>query len=294
MITSHPIPKRIGTRFGIIIPACDEAACLASVLEELRTVLRDDQRFVVAVGVNGSSDRTADIARENGVVVGETGPRGYGHGCQAAIDALATYGHTIDAYVFYTADGANHPRDVPALIREYERGADFVTGSRTRRIANWRAMNLHYVCTNLLFGFWVGLLTGRFYSDLGPLRLIERHLFEQMGMKEWTFGWTIEAQVRAALLGATSREVPVTERERFAGVQKVSRVSALRSARIGFAILEAGWRTRTRGHAELADQRRFGNRYNSPHGPRETTVESSIQGRLESGKADRSRLPQKT
>ena len=294
MKTPLPVANRVDARFGIIIPACNEAVCLASVLAELRTVLTDTNRFVFSVGVNGSTDGTACVAAESGAVVGETGKRGYGHGCKAGIDALAANGLEVDAYIFFAADGANDPRDIPALIREYEQGADLVIGSRTRRIENWRAMNLHYVATNLLFGTCVGLLTGRFYTDLGPLRLIESDLFRTMGMQEWTFGWTIEAQVRAAMAGATSREIPVRERERVAGEQKVSRVSSLHSARIGLAILRAGCRARFRGEAEIAGHSLFGNRNTSPHAPRETTVDSAIQGRLESGKAARSRFPQKT
>jgi glycosyltransferase involved in cell wall biosynthesis len=295
MKNSPPASKRTDALFGIIIPACNEEASLGGVLAELRATLDSIGRFVVAVGVNGTNDQTADIARKAGVVVGETGQRGYGHGCQAAIDALKAHGHAVDALIFYAADGANYPRDIPALIAGYEQGADFVTGSRTRRIANWRAMNLHYIGANLLFGTWVGLLTGRFYSDLGPLRLIESHLFEAMRLQEWTFGWTIEAQVRASQVGASSREVPVTERERIAGEQKVSRVSALHTARIGFAILQAGWRCRFHKTAERpADHRGFGNRYNSPHGPRATIGESKVHSRVESGKAARSRVPQKT
>ncbi len=294
MKTPSPVSKRVDDRFAIIIPACNEADCLAPVISELRAVLTDVNRFVFAVGVNGSADRTVDIARECGAVIGQTRKRGYGHGCQVAVDALAASGHEVDAYIFYAADGANDPQDIPALIREYEKGANFVTGSRTRRIANWRAMNLHYVGANLLFGAWVGLLTGRFYSDLGPLRLIQSDLFETMGMQQWTFGWTIEAQILAAIAGATSREIPVNERERIAGEQKVSRVSSLHSARIGLAILKAGWRVRARIQAAGADHCLFGNRYNSPHLPRETIVESAIQGSVESGKVARSRVPQKT
>ncbi len=288
------VSKRTNARFGIIIPACNEAECLTSVIAEIHAVLTHTKRFIIAVGVNGSTDRTADIALETGAVIGETGNRGYGHGCKAAIDALGANERDVDAYIFFAADGANNPRDIPALVREYERGADFVIGSRTRRIANWRAMNLHYVGANFLFGLWVGLLSGRFYSDLGPLRLIERDLFKTMRMQEWTFGWTIEAQVRAAMAGATSREIPVKERERIAGEQKVSRVSSLHSARIGLAILKAGLRARIRTREDVADQWVFGKRYNSPHAPRETIVESAIQGRVEPGKAARSRVPQKT
>ena len=45
--------------FAIIIPAADEEACIGPVLDEFLAVL-DPEKFVIAVGVNGSSDRTAE------------------------------------------------------------------------------------------------------------------------------------------------------------------------------------------------------------------------------------------
>ena len=57
-------------------------------------------------------------------------------------------------------------------------------------------------------------------------------------------GWTIEAQVRAARLGAEIAEVPVRERQRIAGRQKVSRVSLRRTFAIGVKIIAAGFRAR--------------------------------------------------
>ncbi len=72
--------QRRAPRIGVIIPACDEEACIASVLEELLCTV-DQATHVVAVGVNGSTDCTADIARSYPVLVTETANRGYGFGC---------------------------------------------------------------------------------------------------------------------------------------------------------------------------------------------------------------------
>jgi hypothetical protein len=235
----------VATRYAVILPACEEEACLAPVLAELRAVL-DPERFVVAVGVNDSHDRTVEIARAQGVIVAETILRGYGYGCRVAIDEVKRRGLAVAGYIFCAADGANDPRDIAALVTEHERGADFVLGSRTTESANWSAMNAHYVVANRAFGFLVGLLTGRFFADLGPLRLIERELFQALQLREWTYGWTIEAQIRAVRLGARIVEVPVRERPRLAGEQKVGRVTWQRTLAVGLKIAAAGVRTRFR------------------------------------------------
>jgi glycosyltransferase involved in cell wall biosynthesis len=239
----------------VILPACDEAPCLAAVLAELRAVL-PPERFTIAVGVNGSSDATAEIARECGALVAETDARGYGYGCQAAIDAVERECSPVDAYIFVAADGANDPRDILALVAAHDGGTRMVLGSRTTLRANRSPLRHHYIVANRILGAWCGLLTGRWFSDLGPLRLIERELFHAMRLREWTFGWTIEAQIRAARLGASIREVPVRERGRIAGEQKVSHVSWHRTLAIGLHIAAAGLRSRIRDYSATGAESR--------------------------------------
>ena len=237
------MPTDSTPHFAVIIPACDEEPCLGAVLDELRAALAG-RSYLVAVGVNGSTDRTAEIARAHGALVAETAARGYGHGCQAAIDLLEREHPPVAGYIFFAADGANDPRDLAALLAARERGAAMVLGCRTRSRENWRLMNLQYVLANRVFGFLCGCLTGRFFADLGPLRFIERDLFHALRLREWTMGWTIEAQIRAARSGAEIVEVPARERARIAGRQKVSRVSVGRTLAVGLKIVAAGFRAR--------------------------------------------------
>ena len=231
--------------FAVIIPACDEEPCLGAVLDEMLTVL-DPQKFIVAVGVNGSTDRTAEIARGRGVLVAETNRRGYGHGCQAAIDLVRRVAPAVRAYVFLAGDGASDPRDVQQLVAAYEQGFALVLGARTGQVRNWRTMHLSHVIANFTVALWCGLLAGRWYRDLAPVRLIDRDLFDAIAPREMTFGWTIEPQIAAARLGAAICEVPASERPRLAGKQKVSGVTWRRTFTIGCRILAAGLRARLR------------------------------------------------
>jgi hypothetical protein len=107
-------------------------------------------------------------------------------------------------------------------------------------------MTLSHVLANVSLGGWCGLLGGRWFWDLAPLRLIDRTLFETLAPQEMTFGWTIETQVGAAMRGANICEIPARERARFAGEQKVSGVTWRRTFLIGCRILAAGWRARRR------------------------------------------------
>jgi len=236
-----PNLDRSAARIAIIIPACDEGACLGQVLEELLGAI-DPAKYVVAVGVNNSSDRTAEIARRYPVHVAETSLRGYGHGCLVAIDALGRASPFVNAYLFFAGDGASDPADINALVAAYEQGNALVLGVRTKQRANWAVMSLPHVLANFALGLWCGLLAGRWYCDLAPLRLIDRQLFETIAPEEMTYGWTIEAQVGAAMLGASICEVPARERKRLGGQQKVSGVTWRQTTSIGCSILAAGWR----------------------------------------------------
>jgi len=232
-------------QLAVIIPAYDEEACIGRVLDEVLAAL-DPAKFVVGVGVNGSADRTAEIARARGVWVAETRERGYGYGCQSAIDLLGNLSPPVLAYIFLAGDGASDPHDVRKLVDAYEQGYTFVLGARTGQLRNWRTMRVSHVIANFAVALWCGVLAGRWFKDLAPVRLIERKLFESIAPREMTFGWTIEAQIAAARLGAPICEVPARERPRMAGQQKVSGVTWRRTFTIGCRILAAGWRTRLR------------------------------------------------
>lgn len=236
------MPETRQPEIALIIPACDEAACIGAVLDEFLSVV-DPEKFVIAAGVNASTDKTAELARSRPVLVAETPLRGYGHGCQAAINLTNNFFPSVRAYIFCAGDGATSPPDLARLVAAFEQGYDFVLGSRTLRLRNWRAMTLRHMLANALLGLWCGILSGRRFSDLGPLRLISRRLFEQIAPREMTFGWTIEAQIAAARLKAAICEMPVTERRRIAGQQKVSGVTWRRTLVIGCKILAAGYRT---------------------------------------------------
>lgn len=229
-------------QYSVIIPLHNEAECIGETLDELIAVLPN--RIAVAVGLNACTDYTKDICRTRDVTVGETDDIGYGCGCLAAVEAIRKSNISPDAYIFYAGDGANRPEDLLALIKLYESDETirFAMGLRRFRFSDW-ASEFGRALPNMILGVWCKLVGGQFFHDLGPLRIIECELFEEMALRELTWGWTIEAQIRAAQLGVDIATIPVEERQRTAGEQKVSGVSTWRSLKIGAAIAAAAWRT---------------------------------------------------
>jgi hypothetical protein len=55
-----------------------------------------------------------------------------------------------------------------------------------------------------------------------PFRAIRRDALEGLAMREETYGWNLEMQMRAARAGLRILEVPVNHRRRTGGASKVS------------------------------------------------------------------------
>jgi len=216
-------------RIAVIIPALDEQ-------ESIEAVVRSIDRGLVAqivVGDNGSSDRTAELARAAGATVVVERDRGYGAACAAA---LALIDSSTDVVVFMDADGSDAPSEMAALVAPIlEERADLVIGSRILGSAEWGAMTPPQRFGNWLATRLMAMLYHHRYTDLGPYRAIRRTLLDAIEMRDRRFGWTVEMQLRALQLGARVIEVPATYRRRV-GHSKISgTISGV--AKAGFWIL---------------------------------------------------------
>jgi hypothetical protein len=128
-----------------------------------------------------------------------------------------------DVVVFLVADGSDDPADLPAVLAPILEGrADLVIGSRTRGRVEPGAMTRFQRAGSL---FAAAVLTARYgqvTTDLGPFRAIRRDALEALGMRDRTYGWTIEMQIKAARKGLRVVEVPVGWRHRQGGSPKVA------------------------------------------------------------------------
>ncbi|MEP6937293.1 MAG: glycosyltransferase family 2 protein [Chthoniobacterales bacterium] len=201
---------------SVIIPALDEEEPIADVV---RGCLATGLPAEVIVVDNGSTDRTAERAREAGARV-VPAPRGYGRACAAGIASLSP---ECEVVVFLDGDGSDCPELMDQLIRPLKDGIyDFVIGSRTRGVREPGSMNAQQVFAGHLAGWLMRPLYGVKYTDMCPFRAIRRSALDQLGMKEQTYGWNLEMQMRAARAGLRILEVPVSHRCRTGGESKVS------------------------------------------------------------------------
>ena len=111
----------------VVIPALNERESLPLVLGDLPS---DRLRLVVVVD-NGSTDGTAEIARDAGAEVVSEPRRGYGSACLAGLERVRRQEPAPDIVVFLDADYSDYPEDLPKVIAPILASeAELVIGSR--------------------------------------------------------------------------------------------------------------------------------------------------------------------
>jgi glycosyltransferase involved in cell wall biosynthesis len=203
-------------RISVVIPALDEEEPIGEVVRAIPAGLVDE----VLVVDNGSTDRTAERARAAGARVIHEPQRGYGRACRAGVAAVAP---ECDIVVFLDGDGSDCPELMARLLAPILAGEqDFVIGSRIRGRREPGSLGPQQIVAGRLAGWLLRLIYGTRYTDMGPFRAIRRDALLRLGMREPTYGWNLEMQMRAARAGLRILELPVDHRRRRGGESKVS------------------------------------------------------------------------
>ena len=180
----------------VIIPAFNEAESIGKVVGDIPKGL---VREVVVVN-NSSTDATETNAYANAKKGAER----------------------PDIIVFIDGDYSDHPEQLPELLRPIlEEGYDMVIGSRALGARERGSMTPQQVFGNWLATTLIRLFYRTRYTDLGPFRVIKMDKLLALEMKDQTYGWTVEMQLKAAKKKFKTTEVPVNYRRRI-GVSKVS------------------------------------------------------------------------
>lgn len=234
---------------SIIIPALNEERSIGIVIESVREYV--DHIVVVD---NGSTDRTAEVARDHGAMVVYEPQRGYGAACLRGIEAIRGILHTSDVYLdsrfrgnddvtrhssfvlFLDADASDHPVDVREIIMVMQTtDVGMCLGSRTTGLADAGSLTPQQRFGNWLSTTLISLIWKTRFTDLGPLRAVRWDVLERLDMQDRTWGWTVEMQIKVAMHGIAFREIPVRYRRRI-GQSKISG-TVVGSIRAGAKIL---------------------------------------------------------
>lgn len=196
-------------RIVVVIPALNEERSLPKVLADIPRPLIEE----VVVSDNGSTDRTADVARAGGATVAHEPRAGYGRACLAGLAALES--NPPDIVVFVDADYSDRPSEMPELLAPILNGeADLVIGSRVLGEREPGALAPHARWGNALATWLIRILYGVRFTDMGPFRAIRYRTLLELDMRDQDYGWTAEMQAKAARAGVRATEVPVSYHKR--------------------------------------------------------------------------------
>ena len=202
---------------NVIIPARNESAAISKVIGDIPDFIQE-----IIVVDNGSSDPTAEVAKNAGASVLHEPQKGYGHACLKGLDYLKNLNKKTDIVVFLDGDYSDYPEQMSDIIAPIiEKNIDFVLGSRKKNLSEKGAMQPQQRFGNWLATRLMSLFFNSKFTDLGPFRAIKYEVLNSLDMKDQTYGWTVEMQLKILKQKFTYCEIPVKYRNRI-GVSKVS------------------------------------------------------------------------
>jgi len=181
----------------VILPCLNEVTALPWVLGRMPAGFRP------IVVDNGSTDRSAELARSLGAGVVLEPRRGFGAACHTGLTAAAA-----EVVCFCDCDGSLDPGQLPRVAGPVLAGeADLVLGRR--RPVNARAWPVHARLANRELSRRLRHRTGLRLHDLGPMRAARRADLLALGLRDRRSGYPLEMVVAAADHGWRIAETPV-------------------------------------------------------------------------------------
>lgn len=202
----------------VIIPAFNEENSVANVIRDIpKTLVRE-----IIVVNNNSNDATSKNALSAGATVLNELQQGYGYACLKGLQYLSEKAVKPDIVVFIDADYSDHPQEMVEIVKPIiDNGKDLVIGSRALGNKERGSMTGPQIFGNWLATTLIKMLYKTRYTDLGPFRAMNYQKLVRLQMKDTTYGWTVEMQLKAAKMKMAVHEVPVTYRKRI-GHSKIS------------------------------------------------------------------------
>ena len=217
-------PRLAALRRVAIVPARNEEASVAAVIDEIRAF---DPDFEVVVVDDGSGDRTAEAASSKGARVLRL-PFRLGIGGAVQTGFRYAFENGFDLAVRIDGDGQHDPAQLQAVIEPLLAGeADIVVGSRFVGAAGYRSSRPRRLGIRILSGAVSALVRQRVTDPTSGFQAVNRHgiaLFAADYPHDYP---EAEATVMLVKHRLRLREVPVTMRERAAGRSSIGALASV-------------------------------------------------------------------
>jgi dolichol-phosphate mannosyltransferase len=212
-------------KLSVVIPARDEEASIGptvlEIADELATAAVDYEIIVVD---DASSDRTRQvvdrIASENSRVrcYPSHNPPGFGLAIRAGLDRFEG-----DAVAIVMGDGSDSPKDIVSYYRVLEGGFDCAFGSRFVRGGTVTDYPRFKFVLNRIVNFGIRVLFRHGYNDTtNAFKAYRREVIDTVQpLLSNHFNITVELPLKAIVRGHSYQVVPISWRNRQAGVSKL-------------------------------------------------------------------------
>ncbi len=204
---------------SVIIPAFNEELSIAKVIAEIPDIVSE-----IIVVDNNSTDSTSEAAKSAKTAVLFEARKGYGYACLKGMEYISRFGsdQRPDIVVFLDGDYSDYPSELTKIVKPIiEENIDFVIGARVKELREDGSMTFPQRFGNKLATSLMRLFFNSTFTDLGPFRAIKYDTLLALNMKDKTYGWTVEMQLKVLRNKYTYREIPVSYRNRI-GISKVS------------------------------------------------------------------------
>lgn len=191
-------------KVSVVMGTRNEEKAIEKVIKDIKSVTNDQAEIIV---VDGSKDRTPEIAEGLGAKVIRQKPKGYGVAVR-----LALLSATRDIIITTDCDDTYPMEDIPKFVKLIEEGYDVVSGSRLSK--NIGTMPILNRFGNWLFATIISILYGIKVTDATTgMRAYRMNVVHDI---DWTenVGLSAELLFRPALRKYKIIEIPIDYRER--------------------------------------------------------------------------------
>lgn len=237
-------PEGSRVRTLVIMPAWNEEVVIG---DTVREVFATHPWIDLLVVDDGSTDRTAAVAREAGATV-LTLPYNMGVGGALRTGFKYAWNNGYEQAIQVDADGQHDPRDIPLILAGLER-ADISIGARFAGEGDYQARGPRRWAMTLLAWAMSAAARTRLTDVTSGFRAANRRTIGQYTrhFPAEYLGDTIDSLMTAVRAGHTVTQVPVAMRPRQGGTPSASPFKAMIYLfRAGFALLIATTRRRAK------------------------------------------------
>lgn len=191
-------------KVSVVMGTRNEERAIEKVIKDINSVTNNQAEIIV---VDGSKDRTPEIAEGLGAKVIRQYPKGYGVAVRLAILSA-----TRDIIITTDCDDTYPMEDIPKFVQLIEEGYDVVSGSRLSK--NIGTMPIFNRFGNWFFATTTSILYGIKVTDVTTgMRAYRRDVVHNINWTE-NVGLSAELLFRPALRKYKIIEIPIDYRER--------------------------------------------------------------------------------